>query len=283
MQAEFLAPASMPEALSALQQDGAVAVGGGTQVGILLRQGMLEPGRLVWLGRVDGLRTISTTDGWLEIGAGATLSEIAASEAAHLLHPMLAAAATRVGNPRVRAVATLGGHLVHADPRQDLLPVLLALDAAAILRGPAGDREIALRDFFQGPFETALVEGELLVRVRVPDPPAGRRSGYARFTPQSEADYPTVGVAARLDLDGETVRGLVLGLGGVAGRPLLVEPSALIGRPVGPDLFQAAAEAAVAACDPISDQRGSAAYKRAMVRLWAVRALTGLVDSPADQ
>ncbi|MBO0684955.1 MAG: FAD binding domain-containing protein, partial [Candidatus Dormibacteraeota bacterium] len=148
MQAEFLAPASMPEALSALQEDGAVAVGGGTQVGILLRQGMLEPGRLVWLGRVDGLRTISTTNGWLEIGAGATLSEIAASEAARLLHPMLAAAATRVGNPRVRAVATLGGHLVHADPRQDLLPVLLALDAAAILRGPAGDREIALRDFF---------------------------------------------------------------------------------------------------------------------------------------
>ncbi len=276
MEAEFLAPETVEEALEALRGDGALALGGGTQVGILIRHGLLAAERLVWLGRVEGLRGIASLDDGLEIGAGVTLAEIADSALVRDRHPMLAAAAARVGNPRVRAVATLGGHLAHADPRQDLPPVLLALDAVATARGPRGERQIPLTDLFLGPFDTCLAEGELLTRVRIPVAPPGRRSRYTRFTPGSEADYPTVGVAARLELEDGAVRRLVLGLGGVAGRPLRLEPSELVGQPSGPELFDAAAEAAVRASDPTSDQRGSAGYKRAMVRLWARRTLAAL-------
>ncbi|HZU16769.1 MAG TPA: FAD binding domain-containing protein [Candidatus Dormibacteraeota bacterium] len=282
MATEFLAPTSVEEALEALGTDGALALAGGTQVGILIRQGLLEAGRLVWLGRVEGLRGIASAHGGLEIGAGVTLAEIAESPLVRDRQPALAAAAARVGNPRVRSVATLGGHLAHADPRQDLPPVLLALDAVAVVRGPAGERQLPLTELFLGPFETSLSGDELLTRVRIPAAPPTRRSGYVRFAPGSETDYATVGVAACLELEDQAVRRLVLGLGGVAGRPLRVEPAGLAGRPVGPELLAVAAEAAVRASDPISDQRGSAGYKRAMVGLWTRRALAGLAGDEAD-
>jgi carbon-monoxide dehydrogenase medium subunit len=279
---EFLAPTSVEEALEALGTDGALALAGGTQVGILIRQGLLEAGRLVWLGRVEELRGIASAHGGLEIGAGVTLAEIAESPLVRDRQPALAAAAARVGNPRVRSVATLGGHLAHADPRQDLPPVLLALDAVAVVRGPAGERQLPLTELFLGPFETSLSRDELLTRVRIPAAPPTRRSGYVRFAPGSETDYATVGVAACLELEDQAVRRLVLGLGGVTGRPLRVEPAGLAGRPVGPELLAVAAEAAVRASDPISDQRGSAGYKRAMVGLWTRRALAGLAGDEAD-
>ncbi len=276
---EFLAPATIEEALDALREDGALALGGGTRVGILIRHGLVEADRLVWLGRVEGLRGITAVDDALEIGAGVTLAEIADSALVRDRHPALAAAAARVGNPRVRSVATLGGHLAHADPRQDLPPVLLALDAVATARGLRGERQVPLADLFLGPFDTSLAEGELLTRVRIPAAPPARRSGYVRFTPGSETDYPTVSVAACLELEDGVVRRLVLGLGGVAGRPLRVEPPELVGRPAGPELFAAAANAAVRASDPTSDQRGSAGYKQAMVGLWTRRALASLAST----
>jgi carbon-monoxide dehydrogenase medium subunit len=278
LSAEFVVPTTIEEALSALRGDGAVAMGGGTQVGILLRHGLIEPSRLVWLGRVQGLRDIAVVDDALEIGAGVSLAEIADSTLIRGRHPILAAAAARVGNPRVRSVATVGGHLAHADPRQDLPPVLLALDAIVVAQSPVGERQIPLLELFRGPFETSLVEGELLTRVRIPAAAPAQRFGYVRFTPGSAIDYPTVSVAASLELEGKVVRRLVLGLGGVAGRPIRLEPVELAGQPVDPELFAAAADAAVRASDPVSDQRGSAEYKRAMTRLWVGRTLAGLVE-----
>lgn len=274
MDPEFTVPASLEEAVSDLERDGAVAVGGGTQVGLLVRQGLIEPSLLVWLGRIPGLREIRTdADGSLLIGAAATLAEIAASPPVRSAHPMVARAASHVGNARVRAVATLGGHLVHADSRQDLPPCLLVLAAEVRLLGRMGTRDVPLRDFFRGPFETAIQDGELLVRVKIPPTPQHTRCSYLRFTPGSSNDYPTVGVAALTDLDGRTTRRAAVGLGGVSSRPLLVELPQLAGRPLDAAAVVAAGQAAATACDPASDQRGSAAYKRAMARLWTERAL----------
>jgi carbon-monoxide dehydrogenase medium subunit len=275
---EFLAPVTVAEALRDLAGDDAIAVGGGTQVGLLVRQGLIAPGRLVWLGRIGELRGVAVEpDGGLSIGAGATLAEIASSPEVRSAHPMLAEAASRVGNPRVRAVATLGGHLVHADPRQDLPPVLLALDAVARVEAGGGQRTVPLRDFFTGPFETALGPGELLTRIAAPAASPADRSAYVRFAPGSESDYATVGVAARLRVDSGVVRGGAVGLAGVHPRPLLVDLSGLAGDPPGSEAFEAAGAAAAAACDPASDHRGSAGYKRAMVALWTTRALESLL------
>ena len=277
MDPEFTRPLTVEEALDDLQQEGAVAVGGGTQVALLTRQRLLAPARLVWLGRIEGMGGISAgARGELVLGGGVTIAAIAASGTVRSLYPALARAAAGLGNARVRAVATLAGHVAHADPRQDLPPVLLVLDAVARMRRRGAERLIPLDAFFLGPFETALADGELLCELRVPPVAPHTRVAYTRFTPGSDNDYPTVGVAVRLEVTGGVVRELVVGLAGVGGRPLRLECPEVRGQPPGRDAWESAAATAAAACDPTSDQRGSASYKRAMVRLWTVRTLAAL-------
>ena len=274
MDPDFAIPSSLDDAVRYLEHDGAVAVGGGTQVGLLLRQGLIEPSRLVWLGRVAGLREIQRDgDGSLLIGSAATLADIAVSPLVRSAQPMVARAAALIGNPRVRVVGTLGGHLAHADPRQDLPPCLLVLAAEVRLLGRKGTRDVPLRAFFRGPFETAIQDGEVLIQVRIPASPEHTRGCYKRFTPGTSNDYPTVGVAAVAEIEDGTTRRAAVGLGGVAPRPLLVDLPQLAGRPLDATALKSAGQAAATACDPASDQRGSAGYKRAMVRLWTERAL----------
>jgi carbon-monoxide dehydrogenase medium subunit len=278
---DFRAPDSVEGALDELAADGSIALAGGTSLVLMLKQNLVPASRVVWLGRVSELRGISVTpDGALVIGATTTVAVIAASGDVQRLQPALAEAAAQVGNPRVRAVATLGGALVHADPRQDLPPVLLALGATATVRGRQGEREVSLDHFFTGLMETDVADGEILTRVTVPAPPSGHRSCYMRFTPASEDDFPTVGVAAALDFDPDgSVRAASVGLGGVAGRPVLVGEAAAIleGRRPGPGEVAELAAAAERACDPADDQRGAPAYKRAMARVWTRRAIERLL------
>jgi carbon-monoxide dehydrogenase medium subunit len=272
---EFLAPATVPESLDALAADGSVPLAGGTALVQLLKQELAEANRLVWLGRVADLRGIRHRDGRLEIGAMTTLHELALSPEVRRLHPALAAAAAVVGNPRVRSVATIGGALVHADPRQDLPPVLLALEASASIASLHGEREVPLSQFFRSFMETALRPGELLTAVTLPSGSPGERERYVRFTPGSPADFPTVGIAVRVRRDGDVVTAATLALAGVAPRPVLVAEAsaALVGQP-GTREIDAAAQAAEAAAEPVDDHRGSATYKRAMTRLFTRRTLT---------
>jgi carbon-monoxide dehydrogenase medium subunit len=273
----FSAPVTVADAVTQLAGDGGetIAMGGGTSVAMLLKNGLLEPDRIVWLGKVPGLRRLAAGgDGTLVAGATVTLRELAASEAVRSHAPALAHAASQVGNPRVRAVATLGGALVHGDPRQDIPPVLLALEARVRIAGPSGEREVPVAGFHTGFMETILAEGELVTEVVIPAVP-GRRAVYARFTPGSEDDYPTVGVAASVVRSGDgTVTRAVLGLGGVGPAPLLVDgAAALAGSVPGPADIEAVAAAAEETAAPADDQRGSARYKKAMAREWTRRAL----------
>src|SRR5262245_61086304 len=186
LEPDFRSPTTVPVALADLSLPGALAVGGGTQVSLMLRHRLVETSRLVWLGRVAGLSDVSIgPDDSLVIGGGATLARLARSQEVRDRQPMLAEAASQVGNPRVRAVATLGGHLVHADPRQDLPPCLLAMGAVAVIASAAGERRVDMRNFFHGFMETVVKEGELVVRVEIPPARPGTHSRYVRFTPGS--------------------------------------------------------------------------------------------------
>ncbi len=262
--------------MAALAGEGeAIAMGGGTSVAMLLKSNLISPDRIVWLAAVPALRQLTVAaDGGLTIGATVTLRELAAADPVRHHAPALAYAASRVGNPRVRAVATLGGALVHGDPRQDIPPVLLALEARVRLAGPAGEREIPVAGFHTGFLETTLADAELVTHIIVPAA-RGRRSVYARFTPGSADDYPTVGVAAtavRGD-DGRVTR-VVLALGGVGPTPLLVpEAGQLAGLEPGADDIEAVAAAAEQVADPVADRLGSVRYKKAMAREWTRRAL----------
>lgn len=277
----FVAPTTLAEALRELADEGALALGGGTSLGVLMKNRLVEPEKLVFLGKVAGLAGIRV-DNELRIGGTTTLRELTISPEVAAHAPMLAEAAGQVGNARVRAIATVGGALVHGDPRQDLPPVLLALGASAELTGGEGTRTVPLTAFFLGFMETACREDELVTAVHVPLA-AGRSMHYIRYTPGSDDDYPTVSVAAVLGFaDDGTISAASLALGGVGACAFLVpEADGLLGVAPSEEGFAAVADAAEAAADPTDDQRGSAQYKRQMVRVMTRRALAACVTRDA--
>ncbi len=269
----FLSPATVAEAVDAMAREDAVVVAGGTSVGLLLGQRLLEPSALVWLGRIAGIRGITRQADRIVVGAGTTLGEVAADPAIGSSLTAVSAAAAAVGNVRVRAVATVGGALAHADPRQDLPPALLACDAELRIVGPNGSRELPLRDFATGFMSTVLAPGELITAISVPLA-AGRRSCYCRFTPASADDYPCVGVAASVCLADQEVTAARVAVGGAAPVAYLVdEAESLVGTSAPAAAVTAVARAAASRAAPMDDRLGSASYKRAMVAVWVERAL----------
>jgi carbon-monoxide dehydrogenase medium subunit len=283
----FASPRTLDEALEAVRDGDALIVGGGTSLAVLLKQRLVEPEKLVWLGRVDELTGISRdADGALLVGAITTVAEIAASAEVRTEHPIVAHAARVIANPRIRAVATVAGALVHGDPRQDLPPALLVTGASVRIVGPRGERTMQLSDgFFRGFLETAVEPDELVTHVRLP---ASTRTqeAYRRFTPQSMDDYPTVSVAVGMwRSDAGVVSHLSLALGGVASTPLLVEgvDGFFAGGTPSPSEIAAVAEHARSSTSPTADERGSAEYKAAMAELWTRRVLTELVENGDDR
>jgi carbon-monoxide dehydrogenase medium subunit len=271
----FSAPTSIDAVLEELSDESAMAVAGGTSMALLLKNGLIAPDRLVSLRRVPELAAIEGRDTQLRLGATVTLRQLVSSPAARAVAPVLVQAASQVGNPRVRAMATVGGAIAHADPRQDIPPALLALDACACLSGPDGQRTVPMSEYFFGFLETAAREDELITEVVVPVRP-GTRGVYARFTPNSRDDYPVVCVAvvASLAGDGSTAAARIA-VGGVGPKAMLATGAAdvLAGHRPDRDVLAAAAASAAAAVDPGEDRRGSADYKRAMTEVWVRRAL----------
>ncbi len=281
---EYVSPHSLAEALERLagsDRSETLVWGGGTALGPLLRRGLVRPRVLLGLERVAGLEGLSLGEDGLRVGALVRLADLSRSPVVRGPVPALAEAAGRVGNVRVRNVATVGGHLAHGDPAQDLPPVLLVLDAQVRLESVRGMRTLPLDRFFVGPLQTALAEDELVTEVWVPAGAFGRRTAYARFAPRSSQDYPTVGVAASVRLDaGGVCREARVAVGGAGPTALRVPAAeeALVGGPLTPKRCRDAAAQVESAVDPWDDPRGSARYKRAMARVWTERVLERLAS-----
>lgn len=276
----FLSPASVDEALEAMAEPDAVAVAGGTSIGLLVGQGLLAPTRLVWLGRIPELGTIAAQDGALVVGAGVTLRAVTGHPSVATFLPAVREAAAAVGNTRIRAVATVGGALAHADPRQDLPPALVAHRAEVEVAGRGGRRFLPLEELATGFMTTVLEPDELITAVRIPLV-AGSRSVYRRYTPASADDYPTVSAAATATVARGTVAAVRLVIGGAGPTPYVVPeaealvgtPGALVGTPEALAAIDGVADAAARRAEPVDDRLGSAAYKRRMVAVWARRVL----------
>jgi carbon-monoxide dehydrogenase medium subunit len=276
---ELVEPETLDDAASALAgaEGEARLVAGGTAVVPMLRFGLLAPDRLVSLHRVAGLAGLTVTDGWAEIGATTT---IAALERHPLLErgwPLLAEAARRVASPAIRSMGTLGGNVAYAEAASDLSPALLCLDAEVIAAGRGSRRAIAIGDLFRDFYETALEPGEIVARLRVPPVAPGARGGYIKFCPRAAEDRALVGVAALAVLEGPRAvcTDLRIGLAGSAPTPLRARRAESLprGEPLTDGAIDAAAAAAAAEADPLSDLMGSAAYRRQMIRVWVRRLL----------
>lgn len=273
---EFLAPATIDEALQAISSEDSIFLGGGTSTALLYKTRLIEPSRVVWLGALRDLNGITVSDSEIRIGSMVSMSKISQSKELVQLLPALSTAAGVIGNARVRAMATIGGALAHADPRQDVPPALIALDAVVVVRNSSGSREIPLAEFYEGFLETVLADNELITEVKIPIV-KNRRSAYLRYTPTSEGDYPTVGVAASITYDegNKTVKDARIVLCGVGQTPVVASDSArkVVEGNASPESLLEAGKLAKQAVDPHDDERGSADYKREMSEIFTVRAL----------
>jgi carbon-monoxide dehydrogenase medium subunit len=278
---EYVAPDRLDEALERLAGAGeeTILLGGGTATVLLMKQDLIAPDVVIDLGRVAELDGIDALPGGgLRLGATSRLAELEESPAVQAAYPVIARTAHRVGNVRVRTVATIGGNLVHADPAQDLAPVLMTLGATVTLASRRGIRRLPLDEFYAGFMETAIGRDEVMTEVELPPPPAGLRATYLKFTPRSEDDYGTVNIACAAVMEDGVCRRAALVLGGVGATPLRIRSAeaCLGGRPLTDARIAEASTIASEEIDPWDDLRGSAAYKRAMARVWTARALNAL-------
>ncbi len=277
---EYRAPRGLDEALAVLREHGddARVVAGGTALVTMMRQHLVRPGCLVSLRDVQGLNRIEATNGALRLGALVTHREAEVSPLVRERLPVLAETFRRVATVRIRHMATIGGALAHADPNQDPPVTLLALGARVEIRGARGHRELPLGEFFRDYYETALEPGELVTAVTVPLLPVASGATFLKFLPRTADDYATVAVAAivTLEPDGERCREARIALGSVGVTPLrgMAAEALLSGQRLSESLLQAAGEAVKGVVDPLSDHRGSAAYKREMTGVMVGRALT---------
>lgn len=278
---DFLEPSTVVEACRMLADlgDECRAMAGGTALMLAMRQRMLSPTHIVSLARIDALRGIDFDPvHGLRIGALSRHCDVAGSALVLHHYPMLASMAARLANPQVRNQGTIGGNLCYADPATDPPGCLMALDARVVLAGPQGERVLSMQEFLVDYYQTALQPDELLREIRIPPPLPGSTGHYARFLRTAAEHRPLVNLALALRRDagrGHAVR-LVTGASTAIPTRATRAEQFLEGRVVTPLVAAEAAAMVAADIDALSDQRGSADYRRAMVRVTAQRSIHAL-------
>jgi carbon-monoxide dehydrogenase medium subunit len=242
-----------------------------------------SPALLIDINHVEGLGEVRESGGELRVGALARHQQLATATLLRERYPIIATTAPWISDPISRSLGTLGGSLAHADPAGDWGSVMLALGASVIATSAAGDRTIALKDFFRGPFRSTLEPTELLTEIRIPA--TTNRSGgtYCKLE-RKVGDFATVGVAVHLEMSDDTIRRAGIGLTAVGPRNIeaTAAEEALAGAVAEPEVFDEAARLAADAADPSSDVRGSAEYKRAVVHAFVRRGLDRALELARD-
>ena len=294
----------------------AMYIAGGTDLMPNMKHRLFEPAHLIALRRIDELRGIREEDGNLRIGAVETLTDVAAHAMVRARFPALAEAAGHVAGPQLRNAGTIGGN-VCLDTRctyynqsafwrdalgyclkkdgdvchvtkvgkkcvaahsADTPPVLMTLDAVAVLVGPEGRRELPVRDFFvpDGIANTLRTPDEVLTEVRIPLSAASRRQAYAKLRQRKSIDFPllTVAIAAEVDEDG-TIRALEGVVTALGSRPRLLSAWGEIaeGRVLDDEIVDELAQRAFRQCHPLENIIVDPEWRRAMVPVYVKRAL----------
>ncbi len=270
---------SVAEAVTALVEGGEDAriLAGGQSLIPMLKLRFAEPALLVDINEVPGLNTLKRANGHLKIGATVRHADVVASD---LPGGAIAAAAPWVADPLVRNRGTLCGSVAHCDPEGDWNSVLLATGATVVATGPDGERHIPIGDFVVDFFTNSLAPGEMVTEVQVPVPSGASGGAYMKLE-RKVGDYATVGVATHLELgaDGRiSAAGIAMTSVAPVNRKAAEAEALLVGEAPSDELFAAAAEAAAAASEPRSDVRGSAEWKRNVVRVYTRRGLEAALN-----
>jgi len=246
-----------------------VFMAGGTDLLIQIKEGKRQLQGIIDVKGISEMDGVVITGGECFIGSLTSIRTLETSLSISEKVPLLAQAAAKLGSVQVRHRATVGGNLCNASPSADTAPALLALEAQAEIFGKTGLRVMDLQEFFLGPGTTALGDGEILTRLKIPLSRKLRGSVYYKLSTRKAMDLAFVGVAVLLELGGDDeISKTRIALGAVAPTPIRV-PSAeklLEGIRLSPEAAREAAELAARSCEPISDLRASAEYRKEMVR-----------------
>jgi len=273
---DYACPTTIPESVQLLaSRDDAKAIAGGQSLVPMLAFRLLQPALLVDLRKLADLRGIEVTENGVRLGAMVRWRDIEDDARLASAHPLLKAAVAHVAHYQIRNRGTVGGSLAHADPAAEMPGIALTCEAEIAVVGKSGARVIKAADFFTGALTTALAADEIIVEVRLPPWPAGRRWGFQEFA-RRRGDFAMAAAAVFYDRDsrGRAINAHV-GVMGVADRPLrLATVEALVnGQTVDAATIAKAEAATVAAIDPPEDIHATAAYRRALAGTMVERGL----------
>ena len=283
---DYVAPTSLEEVVAALgEREGAKVMAGGQSLIPVLKLRIASVDTVVDINGVPGLDAIEETGGELRIGALVRHADAERSPLLQGRYGLLGATARLVADPLVRNRGTICGSLAHADPQGDWASAMLAARGSVVVHGGSGERTIPVEELALGPFMTTLEPDEVITEVRVPDP--GPRTGgdYLKLE-RKVGDYATAAVAVQVTLDNGHVGQVGIGLTGVGATNLRASAAedALRSSEPTDDAIREAAALAARAAEPQSDNRGTAEYKRNVVRVFCERGLrTAILAAQAGQ
>jgi carbon-monoxide dehydrogenase medium subunit len=262
----YVAPRTLDEAIGAFAAAGSAAriMAGGTDLLVQMRSGMVRPGLIVDIKKIDEMNSIEeTAGGGFQVGAAVSGMALAEHSRFGKVWPGVLEAVNLIGSKQVQGRASAGGNLCNGSPAGDSVPALIAAGAICTIQGPNGRRELPVEQVPAGPGRTNLKPGEILVSFTLPPRPPGSGDAYLRMIPRTEMDIAVVGLGVSLTLKDGVCTAARVGLGAVAPTALLVEAAAkaLVGSKLDDEAVEKAAEACRAACRPIDDKRGTIAYR----------------------
>ena len=274
---EYHRPASLPDALtllSGLDADARVIAGGHSLIP-MMKLRLALPSHLIDLAALPELRGIRLEGSDIVIGAMTTQHELIGSDLLATRAPILRETAELIADPQVRYMGTLGGNVANGDPGNDMPALMMCLGASYVLRGAAGERRVAARDYYNGAYDTAAAPGEILTAVRFAAPPQSHGYAYEKLK-RKVGDYATAAAAVVLTLVEGKVATCSIGLTNVASTPLFAAAAAeaTIGSALDKATLARAAAAAEANASPAADARGSAQYRKKMAGVMTHRALS---------
>jgi aerobic carbon-monoxide dehydrogenase medium subunit len=273
---DYQSPATLGEALGVLAErgDDAKVMAGGQSLIPLLKLRFSQPALVVDIGRLSGLKDIKRDDGHVRIGALVRHVDVERSKELAQLVPLMVEAVHWIADPLVRNRGTLVGSVCHADPSGDWGSIMLALNAELVAQSKTGERVIPIDGFFQGPFTTTLRPDEVVTAIRVPLPSGAAGGSYHKLE-RRVGDFATVAVSVQIELDGRKVKKAGIGLTSVGATNLKAKQAekALVGHELNDQLIAEAARQAAAESEPKDDNRGTAAYKKDVVRVFVQRGL----------
>jgi len=283
---DYLRPETLEEAIRLLEEHGddAKLLAGGHSLLPVLKARLASPGVLIDIGRIPALSGITQEENSIIIGAMTTHYQVESSSVIRGLCPLLAETAAEIGDVQVRNRGTIGGAIAHADPAADYPAALIALDAEFVVTGPDGASSYRAENFFEGTFETAMAENEILTSILVPISQDRSGSAYCNEAQQSSG-FAICGVAAILGLNAKgAVEHASIGITGVTSTAYRADgvERAILGMKPTKENIAAAAAHATDDVDPFEDLYGSAEFRRNLARVWTARTLEKAVKAASS-